>query len=273
MQERKYPKGGVHLKHAALSPDSIQTISGIPPITLRSVKPFAVKKVTVYGASGGVGDVTSNLFTTDNIVQVITRSSGAQVSYNGSNSITLTKTDVYREERTWFIIPSPGASLNVTISDRSATIRGIAAIDQIYTSINELESVTGKPTRKTVNTGSHPYLAIWAFNVSSSTTGVFTAEKIRLSVNSSSYEPYGYKIPLLIGSDTLYIYTDEQLGAGDSLILSHEARTAERNGTDISALQDWTQAWVFAASGDTVISVGTSVVPSIAIEYRAVRGS
>lgn len=184
----------------------LRTVTGNPAVLARALaKPL--RGVTVYGAAGGVGDETVNLFDTANILKRLVRNSQDSISITDSNSITVVKTRDNVQERPVIIIPSPGTNMNITLSSSGSTVNllGMCAFDTLYDSVSALEAVYGNTTSiysKTINTGQSPYIGIRIGNISQATTGTWAITNIKIKEGN---EAYGYKIPVFVDSNNLAV--------------------------------------------------------------------
>lgn len=225
----------------------LRTATGYP-ITLYATMPDKPKSLTVYGNAGGVGGMTVNLFDASACVSGVLSSSGnvtSNSSYVTSDYIPCIANQYYSYN---FAITYP---IRVCYYNSS---KGF------------LSQVTNQSARALITPANTAYIRV---SVAASfadsamvVMGRYTAETM------PPYEPYRYKIPILAGNKTINLYSDVQLGTGDSLTVDPEAETAVRGNTDISALQDWTQDMTLPAANELSVTAGTEVEPgSIEVEY------
>ena len=172
----------------------IKQLEGVPPLTF-TAQGQPLINWTIYGASGGVGDKTANLFdeTYPNIKKDMPEYKSV---YVGNGTFTLsTNVSMFNNAAVLFLLAgnvSSGASttnngVSVGISRTVTAVNGYVTIAyRYYTSVDPRDSQT------MLNSGS----------------------------TALPYEPYGYKIPILCGGETNTIYLDTPLYDGDSISMA-----------------------------------------------------
>lgn len=227
-------------------------LSGIPPLTFVSNSENLVD-YRIYGASGGVGDKTRNLFDAKNSTYgdgtfwSNAKNLNQNSSYYGSNVIDVTSGETITRSFT-------GTSANhfmrgngsmVSVSDAGSRENGVTII---------------------VPDGCIRYV----FNIPNS----IDPNTIQVVVGSQlpeTYEPYGYKIPVVCGGITTNIYLDEPLAkSGNNADYIDYAAQKRHNsdGTESSV----TLPEISTLAGTNTLAVGTEVQPSnVYIKYEGAR--
>ena len=217
------------------------TKTGIPPLTFVSNGENLVD-YRIYGASGGVGDRTENLFDRDSesVAGYINDSgviipSPSDYSISTYDYINVLPNTYYSYKA--FIAANPSESTHKTI--RVSYYKS----DKMFFS-RYFESGNGL-TKKTIRT------PIGCFYVRLSIDD--NLENVMLWKGSSDvsvYEPYGYKIPIVCGETTTNIYLDEPLEENETISMSD-------TGVSIPTI-----------NGSNTLSIGTAVQPSkVFIKY------
>ena len=231
MQTRKYPRAGVHLKHAAIPHRTTCTVSGIPPVAVRTSKPAVINYIRVYGNTvkeSGVGDATANLMKTKSAtvkgLTVTTNSQKTQLTINGtvgsgstntalSNVLSLTAKTTY-----YVCIRYISGSATVSSSNfRFITTSNAWAAD-LYSSSNITNHTTVK---KAVSKSADTDVVLGIAAVAGDVFDNYTIEIALYATNPESpipdAEPSGYKIPVVLQSgqstSTAVIYLDSPLSA------------------------------------------------------------
>lgn len=199
-------------------------ITGVPPLTFVSNGKNLVD-YRIYGASGGVGDKTRNLFDAKNSTYgggtfwSNAKNLNQNSSYYGSSVIDVTSGETITRSFT-------GTSANHFMREDGSMV-----------------SVSNTGSRENGVTIIVPDDCIrYVFNISNS----IDPNTIQVVVGSQlpeTYEPYGYKIPITCGGTTT-IYLDEPLDEGESISMSD-------TGVSIPTI-----------NGSNTLSIGTTVQPS-----------
>ena len=236
-------------------------ITGVPPLTFVSNGKNLVD-YRIYGASGGVGDRTENLFDKDS------ESVAGFISDSGAIAITpdypistydyinvLPNTDYSYKA---FIAANPSESTHKTI--RVSYYTSNKAFISRY-----LEIGNGL-TKKTIRTPNNCFYA--RLSIDDNLENVMLWEG---SSDVSVYDPYGYKIPIVCGGTTTNIYLDEPLAkSGNNADYIDYAAQKRHNsdGTESSV----TLPEISTLAGTNTLTVGTEVQPSdVYIKYEGAR--
>lgn len=207
------------------------TKTGIPPLTFVS-NGENLAYYRIYGASGGVGDKTRNLFDAKNSTYgggtfwFNANNLGQNSNYYGSNVIDVT----------------PGETIT-----RSFTATSANYFVQKNRAIVNVPNTGSRENGVTIIVPDD--CIIYVFNIPNS----IDPNTIQVVVGSQlpeTYEPYGYKIPIVCGGATTNIYLNEPLGENESISMSN-------TGVSIPTI-----------NGSNTLSIGTAVQPSkVFIKY------
>lgn len=225
-------------------------LKGSPPLSFVSNgQPLADYRI--YGASGGVGDRTANLYNESAAVDTnyyINNNGASAIGASGDRFLRV-RLDV--TSSTYYVF----SWLNVFLGseDNTAYIR-IAE----YTANNQFILRTlCNCSAQTDNaflfyTGNNTTYIIVHIDSEASSRGQHLSGIMIVSGNTAptSYEPYGYKIPIVCGGTTTNIYLDVPLDEGQSISMSE---------TGVS---------IPTAIGTNILAIDTEVQPSkVYIKY------
>lgn len=249
------------------------------PLTLTKTLAKPPESVAVYGAEGGVGDKTANLFNknerpvrTQTITQVIPTDTGiiVRTTASGASSWVI------------YIIGKTADIAGKMITLRTANDTPIAGGEFMTCDAQGLNQANsqyyGKQTEARYTVPTSGYQEYVAFRFNALTTPSDTRiDDIRVYMGTSNlpYEPYGYKIPILISSGTenktINLYSDTDLVDGEFLTVNPKAKTATlTDGTSVAALQDWTQDFAIPKADSLTVTAGTTVEPDkLGIAYMS----
>ena len=223
-------------------------LSGIPPLTFVS-NGDNLADYRIYGASGGVGDRTANLF--DEKYPSITTS--WDVIYQhirvGDGNYTLSTTTPQN--------PTSG-SANLFLFGGIATGGADSQKNGVYYGTSRtVESKNG-------------YITIGYRAPQGNDPRNFHTMLCKGST-AATYEPYGYKIPIVCGGTTTNIYLDEPLakpGNNADYIDYAAQKRHNSDGTESSV----TLPEISTLAGTNTLTVGTEVQPSdVYIKYEGAR--
>ena len=209
-------------------------ITGVAPLTFVSNGENLVD-YRIYGASGGVGDRTENLFDKDSeSVAGFINDSGTIATISDYPISTYDYINVlpntYYSYKA-FIAANPNESAHKTIRVSYYTSNK-AFISRYFEIGNGL-------TKKTIRTPNNCFYV--RLSIDDNLENVMLWEG---SSDVSVYEPYGYKIPIVCGGTTTNIYLDEPLNEGESISMSD-------TGVSIPTI-----------NGTNILTVDTAVQPS-----------
>ena len=199
-------------------------LTGVPPLTFVSNGENLVD-YRIYGASGGVGDRTENLFDKDSeSVAGYIDGSGTIATISDYPISTYDYINVlpntYYSYKA-FIAANPNESTRKTIRVSYYTSNK-AFISRYFEIGNGL-------TKKTITTPNNCFYV--RLSIDDNLENVMLWEG---SSNVSVYEPYGCKIPIVCGETTTNIYLDEPLGENESISMSDTGVSIPTiNGTNI----------------------------------------
>lgn len=262
----------------------ICTVSGYP-VTLK--KPLEIKKVTVYGNEGGVGDRTANMFDPSSLKQGHpSRKYESVDKYRIHAFICEVRSgEVYtvRSDAPYFgmaVYADSGNNTDVPLQEGSWNTESIYTLtitQSGYLFLYMKSSMDGKTNISPDYADSYKIMLI---------KGSYTGQTVPL------YEPYGYKILVNIGGKCMNFYSSAALGDNnidstigenhtanekyDKLMIDVAAQTAElsteQNIIDISHIQDWTQDFTLSEADELTVTADTAVTPSsIEIRYKGKR--
>lgn len=217
-----------------------EEVEGVPPITFQGIGENLLD-YRIDGASGGVGERTKNLL--NNTLNTQTKS-GVTFTVNENKSITCNGKNQNENQ-----------ALFVTIGDYSATndiiLSGGASGGNLSSYILRAYTLTDNPVVY-YNEGDGVTLPAGNdYRIQIRIAGGYTCNNltfypmIRLAtIEDNSYEPYGYKVPVVCGGTTTNIYLDEPIEANESISLSD-------TNTNIPTFR-----------GTNILTVDTTVQPS-----------
>ena len=213
-------------------------ITGVPPLTFVS-NGENLADYRIYGVSGGVGDRTANLF--DKNSAVIISQAPAQwvknssISASGSDfrdiKLTVAQNTIYTIKK------GAGNKLGVWAWKANDSAAILFANDNNATSCQ-------------FNSGNYTTVYVHINNRGMEGGNVSDEELINNfmlcegNTIPETYEPYGYKIPIVCGGTTTNIYLNEPLGENESISM---------NDTGVS---------IPTINGTNILTVDTEVQPS-----------
>ena len=199
----------------------------------------------IDGASGNVGDKTSNLYEFPYT---------QKLSLSGSGNNRTVISSVYTQSNIVSLSPNTTYTLSGNRAEstdyfgRLALFSEYPEVDSVSTHFYAYNSTTTPSV--TFTTGENE---IYALIFSNGAADLTTDYKMMFNEGSTAlpYEPHGYKISVTCGGETKTIYLDEPLGASDSISMTD---------TGIS---------IPTVDGSNTLSVGTTVQPSsVYIKYK-----
>lgn len=187
----------------------VRTVFGVPPITLPDcVDNDSLINYTIEGNSvqdgeptpeapievESVGDKTKNLFNYSEAT-VLKRYSSSTIKHE-NGKIVVNKTTNVAQERITITVPTPKKNTDMIVSLKGENLMsgyGLYMSDTIPTTTWDGSSVSSS-----LNTGEYNYLNI-VFAISTTAVGAIIIYDIQLEegTKKTSYEPYGYKIPVV----------------------------------------------------------------------------
>ena len=236
-------------------------LSGIPPLTFVS-NGENLADYRIYGATGGVGDRTENLFDKDSeSVAGFINDSGAIAT---SSSYPISTYDYIN------VLPNTYYSYKAFIAADSDESTQKTIRVSYYTSnkafISRYFDIGNGLTKKTITTPKNCFYVRLSIDDN--------LENVMLWKGSSDVsvcEPYGYKIPVVCGGTTTNIYLDEPLAkSGNNADYIDYAAQKRHNsdGTESSV----TLPEISTLAGTNTLTVGTEVQPSnVYIKYEGAR--
>ena len=246
-------------------------ITGVPPLTFVS-NGENLADYRIYGASGGVGDRTANLYNESAAVDT-----NYYIKDNGSSAIgsfgdrflqvrlNVTPSTYYVFSWLNVFLGSENNSAYIRIAEYTANNQFIlrTLCDCSAQTDNAFLFYTGNNTT---------YIDV-RIDSETSSRGQHLSGIMIVSGNTAptSYEPYGYKIPVVCGGTTTNIYLDEPLAkSGNNADYIDYAAQKRHNsdGTESSV----TLPEISTLAGTNTLTVGTEVQPSnVYIKYEGVR--
>lgn len=211
-----------------------ETLTGTPPFYFKALGQ-PIKNWTITGSSDGVGEKTANL-----APPIATWNSGfvnVRGDINGQNSDVKEKISSYIEvdsNKTYTFSYETGNFPN----DGAGTWVGVGLYDENHQFIQRLVFTNDIGAMPIITTDKTKYLRL-----SFRTYGETLNTMLNIG-NILSYEPYGYKIPVICGGETTNIYLLEPLGEGEQI-------TSEQ--TEIS---------IPTTVGENLLLINTTVQPT-----------
>ena len=196
------------------------SLTSFPALIQASGEPLV--DYTITGNTGGVGDRTKNLYDADSATDELLQDSGNIISNSNyklspyiavDSSITISAIES----------GSGGATLRIGLYDANHDF----IIRNVYD--DALATITASDCA---------YIRINYQNA------YYTNVQAEIGTSASTYEPYGYKVPVNSGGVTTNLYIDSPLGLTDTL-------TYTQTGIAIPTFD-----------GDNTISFGTTIQPS-----------
>lgn len=193
----------------------------------------------IYGAAGGVGERTENLFDVANQIEYYFLNPNGTIEYSSSHA---THTSDYIDVTNINFLILTGIHHTPPISKNSRRyIFFNDAMGIVY--VGDIDWDISSPIYIYV-----PNNAKY-FRFSYDTT--FENVMLNSGHNAIPYEPYGYKIPIVCGGTTTNIYLNEPLGENESISMSD-------TGVSIPTI-----------NGTNILTVDTSVQPSnVYLKYK-----
>ena len=211
-------------------------ITGVPPLSFVS-NGENLSDCKIYGASGGVGDRTVNLF---------------DGSYTQDGYLNPDGNIIWNNE--WGITDYIPVDSDTVIL--SGYFKGLSPSIALYDSQKNLKNASKYDIDPNAPTQYHEKVitadgaAYCRFSVKFIEPQYIDTLQLQTGSTATAYEPYGYKIPVTCGGATTNIYLNEPLAEGESI----SSRSA---GVSIPTI-----------NGTTILSVDTAVQPShIYIKY------
>lgn len=197
------------------------TKASIPPLTFVSNGENLVD-YRIDGASGGVGDRTENLFPGR-------LESGGFLFASGEDYPLDTRV------RTTYIEVQPDT--NYTIHCTGGYVYGVGFYtNNSYIGYEQPTPLSSPYVFKTRERSQRIRISFCSKYGSNTRIGIADIESVQLEKGSiaTTYEPYGYKIPIVCGGTTTNIYLNEPLGENESISMSDTGVSIPTiNGTNI----------------------------------------
>lgn len=231
----------------------LRTFSGVPPLTFKAKKSGTLKNYRIYGNTvngDSVGDRTKNLW--NGVVE------------QGSVSITGDYSDDSQRIRSRNIALTPGTySISCNLY-----IRCIYAFNG-QTKVECVKDLGGSAIQSAKFTvpdnADNVSVGLRAFDSNNQPIDVSPSDfewgQIEQGSTVTTYEPYGYRVPVTVNSGTVNIYLDEQIvkSGDDADYIDYNAQ--KRYNVD-GTFADVTLPALPTLSGINTLSVATSVQPS-----------
>ena len=220
------------------------TKASIPPLTFVSNGKNLVD-YRIYGASGGVGDKTDNLWNekaTTDTYQYINASGNIATGAEGDRflylKVNVSPSTNYVFKWTESVLGTDDNTSYIRISEYTQSNRFIRRV------LCNCSEQTQKAFSFTTDSNTS-YIDVRTESATSikgqHLTGVML---ITGTIPPETYEPYGYKIPIVCGGTTTNIYLDEPLEENETISMSD-------TGVSIPTI-----------NGSNTLSIGTTVQPS-----------
>lgn len=211
-----------------------KVLTGSPPLSFVSNGKNLVD-YRIYGASGGVGDKTDNLWNekaTTDTYQYINASGNITTGAEGDRflylKVNVSPSTNYVFKWTENVLGTDDNTAYIRISEYTQSNRFIRRVlcDCSAQTDNAFLFYTGTNTT---------YIDV-RIDSETSSRGQHLSGIMIVSGNTAptSYEPYGYKIPIICGDTTTNIYLDKPLSEGESISMSDAGISIPTiNGTNV----------------------------------------
>lgn len=225
---------------------SKQNINGTPPLTFTS-NGSPLVDYTIYGADEGVGDRTKNL------ADINSTRRGFYAYADGH----------YGSDYSWLctypIECSPNTAYTFSFKNMSRWYGFVWFDAELnYVSTNNLNVNKSDVTYTATSPINAAFMVVNIGSKISASYEIKRTDMVDFQLEEgdtvTSYEPYGYKIPITCGGVTTNIYLDSPLYEGDSISFSAA-------GVEIPTIE-----------GENTLTVGTTIQPS-AVEIKAVKSA
>ena len=219
-------------------------LTGSPPLSFVSNGEL-LSDYRIYGSSGGVGDRTANLYNESAVVDT------EYYINNNGNSVIGARGDRFLQVRldvtpsTYYVFSWLNVFLGSENNPAYIRITEYTANNQfILRTLYDCSAQTDNAFL--FYTGNNTTYIDVRIDSETSSRGQHLSGIMIVSGDTAptSYEPYGYKIPVVCGGTTTNIYLDEPLGENESISMSD-------TGVSIPTI-----------NGSNTLSIGTTVQPS-----------
>ena len=242
------------------------------PLILTKTLAKPPESITVYGKPDGTGDRTANLMPKLTAKKNINASTGAVVNANNAAaSVDVISVDFEQ---------NPVYTITGLVNKMKSFVAGYDE-NEVFVGRTVLTAVSSVSIRATSFTiaqqseNSVKYIRVTQYPTGSDTGTGEQAAAADIMMNAGSalpYEPYGYKIPLVLSdgatNKTINLYSDEPIGRDDTLVVDPKTQEATRNSTNVKRLQDWTQDFTIPKANEvTVVSSATAIPDAIEMDY------
>ena len=214
----------------------IKQLEGVPPLAF-TAQGQPLINWTIYGASGGVGERTANLFDCNYVNAYVDAAQYKFVNVN-TNAISAV---IEVEPNTTYTVKKYDTSNRFLIGSAASVPTLNMPLSMINTD-NEKTEVTFT-TESSTN-----YIVVYV-----STGAEHATPRLMLNIDSTAlpYEPYGYKIPISCGGEINTIYLDTPLYGSNTISMAD-------TGIEIPT-----------TNGQNTLAVDTTVQPEkVYIEYK-----
>lgn len=221
-----------------------KVLTGSPPLSFVSNgQPLADYRI--YGASGGVGDRTANLWDEKSAIDTNIYINANGNSVVGSSGDRFLRNYISVNASTDYVFKW---SENVLGAENNTAYIRICEYTQnnsfIRRTLCDCSVQTDNAFMFSARTNT-AYLDVRIDSKTSTRKQHLTGVMLTLgTIPPETYEPYGYKIPIVCGETTTNIYLDEPLEEGESISMSD-------TGVSIPTI-----------NGSNTLSIGTTVQPS-----------
>lgn len=240
-------------------------ISGIPPLTFNAVagtlKNYRIYGNTVNGES--VGDRTGNLFDCDNtedteINGVVWNCKNQIITANGATGNLSSSTFGHKR-----ITGLHGSFILANVSDTINACICVVSIQETPSSIRIYYiSTTNSYATFSLTGEEYEVIAYAQVNKNEKVNNAqFFISLTEGSTPPDTYEPYGYRVPVTINSNTTNIYLPEQLTKTNDNTDYIDYATQKRYNADGTS-QSVELPTLQTVEGTNTLSVGTTVQPS-----------
>lgn len=190
-----------------------EEVEGVPPITYNGIGENLLD-YRIYGASGGVGDRTSNLFNCELENKAMNWETGKTIA-NSTNRITTT----------FFHLTLGTYFLNADILEEATIFH--YSVDEIYKSASQWYTL---PAVFTIDEDEKIKICFRKKDLSETPISENYNIIVREGSTATQYEPYGYKVPVVISGKNLFNKNDVIEGSlnpfdGKTIVYNNQLHT------------------------------------------------
>ena len=223
---------------------------GQPPLTF-AAKGTPLTEWTIFGADGGVGERTENLFDVANQIEYYYLNLDGTIAYSSSHA---TYTSDYIDVTNINILTLTGIHHTPPIS---ANRRQYIFLNDAMRIVSVSSMTWDISNPKHFNVPNDAKYFRFSYDVTFENVMLYSGN------NAIPYEPYGYKIPIVCGGETTNIYI------GDSKLYDGDTISYSDTGVEIPTINGINTLTVNTAVQPTKVSISTgdTAIPDSLLKY------